>query len=122
MKRVFICSPYNAKTDEELQANLVYARELCHVAIKNDCAPFAPHLIYTQFLDDNDPVERSMGVRAGCIFMESCQELWIGVARGLSESMKLEIGYAAKFLGIPIFGVAFGHHGLVKSEPFHSGA
>ena len=115
MKRVFICSPYRADTDEELQANLVYARELCHVALRNDYAPFAPHLIYTQFLDDNDPVERSEGVRAGCIFMQACQELWFGTKRGLSEGMKFEIDHAIKWLGIPIFGVAFSHSGMVKT-------
>jgi hypothetical protein len=40
-------------------------------------APFIPHLLYTQWLDDSKPAERQMGIDAGLAFLEACDEMWI---------------------------------------------
>lgn len=103
MKRVFICSAFRAEMEEKRQQNLDYARRLCNYAIEEGCAPFASHLFFPQFLDDTSPVERSLGIRAGIMFMQTCQELWFGIKHGLSTGMKDEINHAAKTFGIPIY-------------------
>ena len=102
MKRVFICSPFRG------QKRLLYeryARELCNFAIEEGCAPFAPHLLFPQFMDDHSPTERELALIAGKVFMACCEEFWYGSAWGISESMKDEIEYAAKSVGIPVFEI-----------------
>lgn len=102
MKRVFICSAFRAETPEKQEEHEKYARELCNYAIEEGCAPFAPHLFFPQFLSES-PVDRSLGIRAGMMWMQVCQELWFGVKYQLTEGMKDEIDHAAKSVGIPIF-------------------
>ena len=111
MKRVFICSAFRAETEEKMQQHLDYARQLCRYALEENCAPFAAHLLYPQILypgvfDDSNMVERSTGIRAGLMFLQTCQELWFGVRHGLTEGMRFEIEQAAKSVGIPIYLVA----------------
>jgi hypothetical protein len=88
MKKVFICSPLRG---EKRLLYERYARELCKYAFEEGFAPFAPHLLFTQMLDDDNPVERSTGIRAGKVFLASCDMLFYGAAWGISEGMKDEI-------------------------------
>ncbi|MEG1926558.1 MAG: DUF4406 domain-containing protein [Ruthenibacterium sp.] len=53
-KRVFICSPFAGAIDN----NVAAAKRYCAFAIQNDAAPFAPHLLYPQFMDDSLPRRR----------------------------------------------------------------
>lgn len=62
--------------------------------------PIAPHIYFTQFLDDDDPQERRLGLDMGLELLKLCSELWVFGNR-LSEGMKGEIENA-KRLGIPI--------------------
>ena len=48
MKRIFICSRYAG----DVPRNTATAERLCRKAVERGCAPFAPHLLYTRFLDD----------------------------------------------------------------------
>ena len=75
------------------------AREACRQALLDGCAPFAPHLLYPQFLDDEDPEARERGISAGVAFLETCAELW---AFGEpTEGMRTEIATAHR-LGIAV--------------------
>jgi hypothetical protein len=61
IKLVILESPYAG----DVEANLEYAR-LCAL----DCArrgesPQASHLLFTQFLDDANPIQREIGIRLG---------------------------------------------------------
>jgi len=103
MKPVFICSPYAAESPEQRELHCRYARRLCRYAVDEGFAPFAPHLLFTQFLDDVDAVQRSQGLRAGKVFLSFCRQLWFGVKHGISDGMKDEIEDAAKTFGIPIY-------------------
>lgn len=59
--------------------------------------PFAPHLLFTQFLNDDDPTERRAGLFFGVEMLKRCNELW---AFGQpTEGMALEI-QEAKLLGM----------------------
>lgn len=88
--RVFICSKYAG----DIEHNVEVARTLCRMAVKAGCAPFAPHLLYTQFLDEDDPTQRDLGISLGLRFMEACDKVWVYVGEGISEGMRREIKHA----------------------------
>ena len=101
MKRplIFICSPYRG----DVEANLRNARRYCRFAIEQGdrtstpCIPFAPHLLFTQFLDDSIAREREAGLSMGVEMLSLCDELWAfgqptaGMAREISEAAGLGV-------------------------------
>ena len=99
MKRplIFICSPYRG----DVEANTQNARCYCRFALKQDgqtpCIPFAPHLLFTQFLDDSIAREREEGLSMGMEILALCDELWafgqptMGMAQEIAEAMRLGI-------------------------------
>ena len=95
--RVFICSRYIGDTEHNVQV----ASALCRIAIEAGCAPFAPHLLYTRFLDENDPAQRDLGISLGLRFMDACEEVWVYTAEGISDGMRRELEHA-KALGKPV--------------------
>lgn len=105
-KHIYICSPLRpVSTDPILRANelidnLKLAKDACTFAALRGCDPVAPHLFYPQFLDDNDPTERALGMELGLKALRSCDELWIITPRIIS-SMSTEIKEAQK-CGIPV--------------------
>ena len=38
--------------------------------------PIAPHLLFPQFLDDNDEAERELGIKMGLELLRDCSALW----------------------------------------------
>ena len=100
LKRVYICSRYRADERHTVESNIDRALYACAIAVDRGCAPIAPHLLYPQFLDDNDPEERKQGIEAGMAWIEACDELWQWGAT-VSEGMAKEIA-RAKELGIPV--------------------
>ena len=96
MEKVFICSPYRG----DIEANLKVAREMGRLAAMCHCVPIIPHLVFPQFLKDNEPKERILGIRLGCELLKDCDELWI-VGNKVTDGMRFEIE-AAKKLKKPI--------------------
>lgn len=97
MKRIFICSPYGGDP-----ANQERAREYCREALSAGHAPFAPHLLYPQMLDDANPVQRAVGLEAGLLFLATCDEMWAYPGlEGLTSGMRREVEMASK-LNIPV--------------------
>ena len=92
---IFVCSPYRGETE----ANIQNARRYCRLVMKQGGIPFAPHLLFTQFLDDAIPKERERGLRMGTQMLGLCDELW--VFGEPSEGMRMEIEQAGR-LGIPV--------------------
>lgn len=72
MKRVFICSPYRGKTEEELKRNIEYAKSLAFHIAGLGFAPYVPHLYLPLFLDDNSESARQSGIEIGTNFMSVC--------------------------------------------------
>ena len=99
-KRVFICSRYIG----DIEHNIEVALALCRVAVKAGHAPFAPHLLYTRFLDEDDPAQRELGISLGLRFMEACDEVWVYAAEGVSDGMRREMEHA-RHLGKPVVTV-----------------
>lgn len=106
VKKVFICSPFspNGSTKEELEKDLNHnirlAQHVCRYAVMKGYIPYAPHLFFTQFLDDCDRKERDYGQKMGLSWLAGCDEIWV-IGRRISSGMFLEIKKAKEW-GIPI--------------------
>ena len=96
---VYICSPYAALTMHGVRKNIAAARSFCRYAIDHGCNPVASHLLHPQYLNDDDPKEREMGLEFGKALLAHCSEVW--VFGKISKGMKAEIEYA-KRLRIPV--------------------
>jgi len=94
-KRVYICSPLRGDIEE----NILKACEYCREAYNAGLVSIAPHIYFTQFLDDDVPAERDFGLRAGLEALRLCDELW--VYGEPSEGMRAEIA-KAESMGMPI--------------------
>lgn len=100
MKKVYICSPLKSFTARRTERNRQKALAYCRFAYEQGCNPFAPHTIYTQFLEESNPKERADGLRMGQEWMWAMQEMWVFgdvISEGMREEMEL-----AKLLGIKI--------------------
>src|SRR3974377_1008062 len=97
MTRVFICSPCAG----DIEANVKRAREMCLHAVRLGHAPFAPHLLYPQFLNDRNELDRAAGIAAGLAFLSSCDEVWVPKGVEPSPGMAYELK-RARWAKIPI--------------------
>lgn len=88
---VYICSPYAGDVD----ANVENARRYCRFAVDKGYIPIAPHLLFTQFLNDNNPKERQLGIFFGNAVMSKCSEVWVFGDR-ISDGMEAEIKRAKR--------------------------
>lgn len=95
-KLVFICSPFAG----DIETNIERAKRYGRFAITKNAVPFIPHLLYPQFLNDDDPEERRLGIDMGIHVLKLCKEIWVFGDR-ISSGMAVEIK-KAKSLGIPI--------------------
>lgn len=60
---VFICSPFRGKNDRERSANIRAALDYCRAISAEGNVPFAPHLLFPLFLDEDDPVQRERAMK-----------------------------------------------------------
>lgn len=97
MKIVYICSPCRG----DYERNITKAQEYCREAVDMGVLPIAPHVYFTQFLDDTIPEERKTGLEAGKELLKYCSEVWVYGIANPSEGMAAEIELA-KTLGIPV--------------------
>lgn len=105
-KLIYICSPCRGN-DGNYEHNIEMAQYYCRTVMHMfpNLLPIAPHVYFTQFLDDSDPCERRMGMVAGMELLEQCSEVWVFGMENLSAGMKKEIAKANE-LGIPIVDAA----------------
>ena len=60
----YICSPYRGNILEKAR-NILYARHLTKLALQLGYTPITTHLYLTQVLNDNIPMQRRQGLKAG---------------------------------------------------------
>ena len=89
-KKVYICSPYRGDTKKDTQKNAAAAVEYCRYAIDRGVIPIAPHIYFTQFLNDDIPEQREFGLQIGLDAMSECSEVWV-FGDYISAGMKQEI-------------------------------
>lgn len=88
---VYICSPYAGDTVR----NILAAQKYCKFAVTSGYIPFASHLLYPQFLNDDDPEERKLGLFFGNVFMDKCDEIWL-FGSSYSAGMQTEYDRAVR--------------------------
>lgn len=103
MKYAYVCSQYRADTKEELQRNIDHARKVCKSVAALGYVPVAPHLYFPQFLDDNEPEQRKIGLEMALKLLRKCSIVFVVSVPGLdvSEGMHEEIHEATQ-QGIPV--------------------
>ena len=61
-KKIYVCSPLRG----DIKNNIEMAKLYCTYIVREfGYIPVAPHIYFTQFLDDNIDSEREFGIRAG---------------------------------------------------------
>ena len=88
---VYICSPYAG----DVETNVQKARRYCRFAVDKGYIPIAPHLLFTQFLNDDNPKERQLGIFFGNAVMSKCSEVWV-FGEHISNGMEAEIKRAKR--------------------------
>jgi len=83
---VYICSPFSGDVEGNVKAAQGYSR----YAVDKGYIPIAPHLLFPQFLDDNNPKERELGLFFGNALMSKCSEVWV-FGCNISSGMEAEI-------------------------------
>lgn len=80
---------------------MAVAREFCRVAVTRQKIPFAPHLLFPQFMNDRNPGERELAMFFNRILLAHCEAVWV-YAGNLSAGMRQELQWA-RSLGLPSF-------------------
>ena len=88
---VYVASPYAGETED----NISRAKGYCRFAVSKGVIPLAPHLLYPQFMDDDDEDQRILGLRFAIALLCRCDELWV-FGEKVSAGMAKEIEKAEK--------------------------
>ena len=91
---VYICSRYRGKDETDVREHIRWAKAFSCFALERHAVPVAPHLFYPQFLDDDDPRQRSYGIMCADRLLMRCDEVWVFNVDGISEGMASEIALA----------------------------
>ena len=102
-RRVYVCSPYNASTQEQRAENVKFVAKICKEIVEAGNLPVAPHLYFPQFMSEEIESEREFGIMAGLELMKECDEVMAYIINEyISLGMERELTYAANNLGIPV--------------------
>lgn len=85
--RVIIESPFKGETVEERMENIKYARAACRDAVMKQEIPMASHLLYPQFLAEENPHERNIGIQSGYVWWDIADKIIFYIDRGMSDGM-----------------------------------
>lgn len=111
MKKIYVCSPLAGDYENNIKKAKSYAG-----FVAKDCGaiPIAPHIYFTQFLDDSIPEDRAFGIMAGLLLLSGCDELWF-FGDNVSHGMAREI-FAAKEENIPVRYISDEEIERIKNE------
>lgn len=91
MKLVVIETPFAAPTEDLRELNADYLKAAMLDSLDRGEAPYASHALYTQFLDDDIPGERRLGMEAGFAWGARADEIVVytdlGISRGMREGI-----------------------------------
>lgn len=100
-KLIYICSPLRPQSsdpdeaDMELFENLFRARNACELVKDLGAIPVCPHLYFPQFLDDELPEERELGMQLALAALRRCHAVYV-FSEHITPGMVREIAEAAK--------------------------
>ena len=111
MKKIYVCSRLAGDIENNIEKAKGYAR---FVVKECGAIPIAPHIYFTQFLDDTLPEDRAFGTMADLMLLSDCDELWY-FGDSVSQGMVREI-ITAKEQGISIRYVSDTEIEKIKNE------
>lgn len=88
---VYICSPFSGDTER----NSEQARKYSRFAYEQNTIPVTPHLLYPQFMNDENQKERADAMHFNYVLLGKCNEMWV-FGDVISKGMAHEIGIAKK--------------------------
>lgn len=88
---VYVASAYSG----DVTTNTEKAKQYCRFAMEQGQIPLAPHLMFPQFMNDDDPAERELAIFMDVILLGKCDELWV-FGDSISEGISVEIEVAKK--------------------------
>lgn len=88
---VYVASAYSGN----VTTNTEKAKQYCRFAMEQGQIPLAPHLMFPQFMNDDDPTERELAIFMDVILLGKCDELWV-FGDTISAGMSVEIEVAKK--------------------------
>lgn len=88
---VYVASAYSG----DVTTNTEKAKQYCRFAMEQGQIPLAPHLMFPQFMNDDDPAERELAIFMDVILLGKCDELWV-FGDKISAGMSVEIEVAKK--------------------------
>lgn len=88
---IYLSSPYRGDTE----ANTKLAQDFLRYAIAQGHTAIAPHLLFTQVLDDDKPEERALAMELNRDLIAHADEVWVLCGR-LSEGMAAEVVEASR--------------------------
>lgn len=91
LPKIYICSPFAGDTE----GNIEKARRYCAFAVKQGYITYAAHLFFPQFMSDDDPAQRELGLFMGIVYLDGCRECWV-FGDTVSSGMAAEIERAKK--------------------------
>ena len=100
-RRVYVETPFRADTPEGLRLNREYLLRCMRDSVMRGEAPFASHLLYVQFLDDDILWEREAGLSCGFAWATQGEATVVYTDHGISSGMWRGIG-DARSRGRPI--------------------
>lgn len=101
-RRVYLESPFTAPTQEGRDRNRRFLLRCMRDSSMRGEAPFASHLLYTQFLDDDVPEERAIGLECGLAWADAGAEATVVYTNlGISGGMQFGIDRANQ-VGRPV--------------------
>lgn len=89
MKTIYVCSRFRGDVNKNKQL----AKEYCKEIISCGFLPIAPHIYFTEFMDDNNKEERELAFKFNKLLIDFCDELWV-YGQEISQGMLIEINYA----------------------------
>ena len=113
-KLIYIASPYAG----DVEKNIEFARAACRYCIEMGNTPLAVHLLYPLLLDDNDPVQREVGLSLGRHVLNHCDEVWM-CGDDVSPGMRSELE-TARELSIPVHVIS--RQQILDAQDYQSAA
>ena len=101
MRKIYVCSALRGNQEENIKLARIYCE---YVVRESGHLPVAPHIYFTQFLEDNNSQDREFGINAGLSLLSECDELWYfgdRVTRGMTNEICFALKHGIRVKYIP---------------------
>ena len=101
MRLVIVESPFRATLERTEYQHRLYLSHAMRDCVMRGESPYASHGLLTESLDDDDPVERALGIKCGWAWAEKADAVVCYGDLGISPGMRESIDRYHK-MGLPI--------------------